>query len=129
MSWLTWAWGRVTAACAAGEPCVDLDGLHFRQVLGRILRRQPEDPADTSAWLYVLAEPNLAEFARSIGEDLPGDRVVSFALDSETLGTQKSKAMKSYQDDNFALTLDLGEQASVEDPVSSLSGIYTSSMG
>lgn len=90
--------------------------LHFRQVLGRILRRQPEDPADTSAWLYVLAEPNLAEFARSIGEDLPGDRVVSFALDSETLGTQKSKAMKSYQDDNFALTLDLGEQASVEDP-------------
>jgi superfamily II DNA or RNA helicase len=89
--------------------------LHFRQVLGRILRRQPADPSDTSAWLYVLAEPNLAEFARRIGEDLPGEKVVSFVPDSETLGTQKSKAMKLYQDDNFAFTLDLGAQSSVED--------------
>ncbi len=88
--------------------------LHFRQVLGRILRRQTTDPADTSAWLYVLAEPNLAEFARRIGEDLPGEKVVSFVPDSETRGTRESKAMKFYQDDNFALTLDLGEQASVE---------------
>jgi superfamily II DNA or RNA helicase len=88
--------------------------LHFRQVLGRILRRQPTDPADTSAWLYVLAEPNLAEFARRIGEDLPGEKVVSFVPDSETRGAQESKTMKFYQDDNFALTLDLNEQASVE---------------
>lgn len=89
--------------------------LHFRQVLGRILRRQPTDPVDTSAWLYVLAEPNLAEFARRIGEDLPGEKVVSFVPDSETRGTQKSKAMKFYQDDDFAFTLDLDEQASVKD--------------
>jgi len=90
--------------------------LHFRQVLGRILRRQPTDPADTSAWLYVLAEPNLAEFARRIGEDLPGEKVVSFVQDSETRGTPESKATKFYQDDNFAITLDMGEQTSVEDP-------------
>ena len=90
--------------------------LHFRQVLGRILRRQPTDPVGTSAWLYVLAEPNLAEFARRIGEDLPGERVVSFVPDSEARGTQKSKAMQFYQDDNFAFTLDLDEQASFEDP-------------
>lgn len=89
--------------------------LHFRQVLGRILRRQPTDPADTSAWLYVLAEPNLAEFARRIGEDLPEEKVVSFFPDSETRSAKKSKAMKFYQDDNFAFTLDLAEQASVED--------------
>lgn len=89
--------------------------LHFRQVLGRILRRQPTDPAETSAWLYVLAEPNLAEFARRIGEDLPGEKVVSFFPDSETRSAKKSKAMKFYQDDNFAFTLDLAEQASVED--------------
>ena len=89
--------------------------LHFRQVLGRILRRQPEDPADTSAWLYVLAEPNLAEFARRIGEDLPGEKVVSFVPNSETLGTQKSKAMKFYQDNNFAFTLNLEDQSSVDD--------------
>ena len=90
--------------------------LHFRQVLGRILRRQPTDPADTSAWLYVLAEPNLAEFARRIGEDLPGEKVVSFVQDSETRGTPESKATKFYQDDNFAINLDMGEQTSVEDP-------------
>ena len=90
--------------------------LHFRQVLGRILRRQPTDPADTSAWLYVLSEPNLAEFARRIGEDLPGEKVVSFVQDSETRGTPESKATKFYQDDNFAINLDMGEQTSVEDP-------------
>ena len=89
--------------------------LHFRQVLGRILRRQPSDPTDTSAWLYMLAEPKLAEFARRIGEDLPGENVVSFVPDSKTRSAQKSKAMKLYQDDNFAFTLDLVEQASVED--------------
>ena len=88
--------------------------LHFRQVLGRILRRKPTDPADTSAWLYVLAEPNLAGFARRIGEDLPGEKVVSFVPDSETRGAQESKAMKFCQDDNFNFILDLDEQASVE---------------
>lgn len=89
--------------------------LHFRQVLGRILRRQPTDPANTNAWFYVLAEPNLAEFARRIGEDLPGEKVVSFVPDSETRRTHKSKAMKFHLDDNFAFTLDRYEQASVED--------------
>lgn len=88
--------------------------LHFRQVLGRILRRQPTDPADTSAWLYVLAEPNLAEFAHRIGEDFPGDKVVSFVPDSEARSIQGSKAMKFYQDENFDFTLDLDEQSPVE---------------
>ena len=63
----------------------------------------------------MLAEPTLAEFARRIGEDLPGETVVSFVPDSETRGTQKSKAMNFYQDDDFAFTLDLDEQASVKD--------------
>tara|TARA_Y100001001_G_scaffold155425_1_gene171206 strand:- start:10900 stop:12297 length:1398 start_codon:yes stop_codon:yes gene_type:complete len=88
--------------------------LHFRQVLGRILRRQPTDPADTSAWLYMLAEPNLAEFARKIGEDLPGKKVVSFIPDLKTRGTQESKAMKCDHDDKFVFTLDPDEQVSVE---------------
>ena len=88
--------------------------LHFRQVLGRILRRQPTDPADTSAWLYMLAEPNLAEFARKIGEDLPGKKVVSFIPDLKTRGTQESKAMKCDHDDNFVFSLDPDKQVSVE---------------
>ena len=67
--------------------------LHFRQVLGRILRRQETDPKDTSAWLYVLAEPNLTEFAHRIGEELPGGKVVSFVPDSETKVTQRSNTV------------------------------------
>lgn len=53
--------------------------LHFRQVLGRILRRQAGEPTEIGGWLYVLAEPTLTEFARRIGEDLPEQNVVSFS--------------------------------------------------
>ena len=53
--------------------------LHFRQVLGRILRCQAGEPSDIGGWLYVLAEPSLTEFARRIGEDLPEQNVVSFS--------------------------------------------------
>lgn len=88
--------------------------LHFRQVLGRILRRQQTDPANTSAWLYVLAEPNLAEFAHRIGEDLPGENVVSFFPDSESRGTQRSKAMKFDQEENLPFSWALDEQVLAE---------------
>ena len=53
--------------------------LHFRQVLGRILRRQAGEPSEIGGWLYILAEPSLTEFARRIGEDLPEQNVVSFS--------------------------------------------------
>lgn len=52
--------------------------LHFRQVLGRILRRQRDEAAGLGGWLYVLAEPSLTEFAQRIGDDLPKQNVVSF---------------------------------------------------
>jgi len=53
--------------------------LHFRQALGRILRRQAGEPPHIGGWLYVLAEQNLTEFAHRIGEDLPEQTVVSFS--------------------------------------------------
>ena len=53
--------------------------LHFRQVLGRILRRQAGEPPEIGGWLYVLAEQSLTDFARRIGEDLPEQSVVSFS--------------------------------------------------
>lgn len=46
--------------------------LHFRQVLGRILRTRTNEPQRTSGWLYVLAEPSLELFSRRISEELPG---------------------------------------------------------
>ena len=48
--------------------------LHFRQVLGRTLRRRGY--ADPYAWMYVFAEPTLSEFASRVADDLPEDLAV-----------------------------------------------------
>lgn len=48
--------------------------LHFRQVLGRVLRRTGE--SDDLAWLFMLAEPTLQGFAKRVAEDLPNDLAV-----------------------------------------------------
>ncbi|MGZ7456729.1 DEAD/DEAH box helicase [Pseudomonas sp. Ma2-10] len=52
--------------------------LHYRQVLGRILRRVGE--IDDRAWLFVLAEPTLTQFSHRIGEDLPDDLAILSAV-------------------------------------------------
>jgi hypothetical protein len=48
--------------------------LHYRQVLGRVLRRTGE--TDEQAWLFMLAEPTLQSFAERIADDLPDDLAV-----------------------------------------------------
>jgi superfamily II DNA or RNA helicase len=48
--------------------------LHYRQVLGRVLRRTGE--SDDHAWLFMLAEPTLQGFAERIADDLPDDLAV-----------------------------------------------------
>lgn len=48
--------------------------LHYRQVLGRILRRIGDE--DHQAWLYILAEPSLLQFSQRIVQDLPDDAAV-----------------------------------------------------
>ncbi len=48
--------------------------LHYRQVLGRVLRRTGE--SDDQAWLFMLAESTLQGFAERIAEDLPDDLAV-----------------------------------------------------
>lgn len=48
--------------------------LHYRQVLGRVLRRRGEP--DDKAWLFMLAEPTLQRFAERIADDLPDDLAV-----------------------------------------------------
>ncbi|HBN9750531.1 TPA: diguanylate cyclase, partial [Pseudomonas aeruginosa] len=48
--------------------------LHYRQVLGRVLRRTGE--TDDQAWLFMLAEPTLQGFAERIADDLPDDLAV-----------------------------------------------------
>lgn len=46
--------------------------LHYRQVLGRILRRIGAE--DIEAWLYVIAEPTLRKYSQRIANDLPEDQ-------------------------------------------------------
>lgn len=48
--------------------------LHYRQVLGRVLRRTGEK--DDEAWLFVLAEPSLLLYSQRVAEDLPDDLAV-----------------------------------------------------
>ncbi|WKD30207.1 DEAD/DEAH box helicase family protein [Halomonas sp. KG2] len=46
--------------------------LHYRQVLGRILRKIGAE--DREAWLYVIAEPTLRKYSQRIANDLPEDQ-------------------------------------------------------
>jgi len=48
--------------------------LHYRQVLGRVLRRIGQ--SDDHAWLFMLAEPILQRFAKRTAQDLPDDLAV-----------------------------------------------------
>lgn len=55
---------------------------HFRQVLGRIIRRLGQ--LDTDCVLFALNEPNLRRFAQRIAEDLPDDKAtVTIVTDSQ----------------------------------------------
>lgn len=48
--------------------------LHYRQVLGRVLRRTAA--TNQEAWLYTFAVPKLVEYANRIAEDIPEVEVV-----------------------------------------------------
>ncbi|NKF52754.1 DEAD/DEAH box helicase family protein [Shewanella sp. WXL01] len=55
--------------------------LYFRQVLGRILRKNKSK--NQEAWLYTFAVPELVEFANRIAEEIP-DKPVVFGLSKDT---------------------------------------------
>ena len=57
--------------------------LHYRQVLGRVLRRT--GASDNLAWLYVLAEPTLEGFSQRVAEDLPEDLAVLAKVPAPTM--------------------------------------------
>lgn len=58
--------------------------LHFRQVLGRILRST--GVYGEEGFLYMPAEPTLIEFSTRIGNDIPAENVVIIDVDSGTEG-------------------------------------------
>ena len=49
--------------------------LHFRQVLGRVLRTTKK--SKNSAWLYTFAEPTLLQYAQRVAEEVPQENLVS----------------------------------------------------
>ncbi|MCD1587375.1 MULTISPECIES: DEAD/DEAH box helicase [unclassified Halomonas] len=61
--------------------------LHYRQVLGRILRKMGD--SDDQAWLYVIAEPLLRKYSQRIADDLPEDQAM---LQTQKLRLQLEKA-------------------------------------
>ena len=70
--------------------------LHYRQVLGRILRRTSE--VDERAWLFMLAEPTLRSYAERIAEDLPDDLAVLNQLQLDAPSIEARSAV----DTNFS---------------------------
>jgi superfamily II DNA or RNA helicase len=56
--------------------------LHYRQVLGRVLRRMGE--VDDQAWFFVLAEPKLKRFSKRVADDLPDDLAVVCAINGSS---------------------------------------------
>lgn len=80
--------------------------LHFRQVLGRILRSG--EIMDEKGFLYMPAEPTLTEYAHRLNEDIPGDNVVNLEMLSNKdfeLSIQRDNLPNSH---DLPMTLSLG---------------------
>lgn len=56
--------------------------LHFRQVLGRILRSN--DELNSEAFLYMPAEPDLIEYATRVAQEIPDGALVKFDVMSKS---------------------------------------------
>jgi len=61
--------------------------LHYRQVLGRVIRRTGGD--DKLAWFFMLAESSLKLFSERVSEDLPDDLAVLMQVDSPSPWTHQ----------------------------------------
>lgn len=84
--------------------------LHFRQVLGRALRRRGD--SDPAAWMFVFAEPSLCQFAERLAVDLPEDLAV-ITRSTSTLGENKKSDLaslfESSIDDDFERSISLSQ--------------------
>ncbi|WP_312205732.1 DEAD/DEAH box helicase [Pseudomonas kuykendallii] len=98
--------------------------LHYRQVLGRVLRRTGS--TDDQAWLYVLAESTLEGFSQRVADDLPEDlatlsRVPMLADEAVPIEVREPSYQQEYllsDDAQNAYELALGLPSSGPDAVS-----------
>jgi len=75
--------------------------LHYRQVLGRILRRTGK--ADNQAWLFMLAETTLQQFAERISEDLPDDLAVLRKLELPSVPYEQVHGLSETSNDHSGI--------------------------
>lgn len=71
--------------------------LHFRQVLGRILRSNNE--ANDEGFLYMPAEPNLLEYANRVAQEIPNSTAIKFDYMLKAQ-ERKSDALNLKSEDN-----------------------------
>ncbi|MGM0785918.1 MAG: DEAD/DEAH box helicase [Pseudomonadota bacterium] len=76
--------------------------LHYRQVLGRILRCTGE--ADNQAWLFMLAEPTLQRFAERIAEDLPDDLAVLSQVELPSVPSGQAQGVTGYSNESDGIS-------------------------
>tara|TARA_R110000796_G_scaffold252646_1_gene390321 strand:- start:21048 stop:22349 length:1302 start_codon:yes stop_codon:yes gene_type:complete len=103
--------------------------LHYRQVLGRILRKMG-DP-DVTAWLYVIAEPLLRKYSQRIADDLPEDQAMlqtqklnlrlEQARSHQMNGTQEGESAADNGQPLSAENINEREMLSLEPPLLTLS--------
>jgi superfamily II DNA or RNA helicase len=84
--------------------------LHYRQVLGRVLRRTGE--SDHQAWLFMLAEPTLQSLAERIADDLPEDLAVlkGVQMPVPTSGSEAGRVEAAGNGDSRDITIGSGAE-------------------
>ncbi|MFO1256818.1 MAG: DEAD/DEAH box helicase [Gammaproteobacteria bacterium] len=86
--------------------------LHFRQVLGRILRNN--NNANEEGFLYMPAEPNLLEYAARVAQEIPNGAAIKFDHMSKAKES-KGKTPPSNNEDTLTVDLMLNVDCNVGD--------------
>nr|WP_315468620.1 DEAD/DEAH box helicase family protein [uncultured Undibacterium sp.] len=111
--------------------------LHFRQVLGRILRSENE--INSEAFLYIPAEPLLIEYATRIADEIPNSVSLKFeSMSNAKLESKKSKILEDMVYPSNQMSLNLGslptdyleplKQVQTGEAQSSLANVYETSV-
>jgi superfamily II DNA or RNA helicase len=79
--------------------------LHFRQVLGRVLRSQ--GATNEEGFIYVPAEQKLIDYAHRLSEDIPEDNIVRFDTMPKKDGKKNELSNKGSGSTNNHLSKDL----------------------
>jgi superfamily II DNA or RNA helicase len=99
---------RLQVCCSLTDVTTE---LYFRQILGRIIRMTKDQ--SHVANMYMLAEPNLVEFAERLNKAIPGtynyQKTEELLNCIDTQNSTNGDSRDSYRDDVLQPEMDLGE--------------------